>query len=166
MHLALETPPIVLGRFFWNFTCDLRMVWTLCFCQNPEIIFVTFHFSSPNKAVGQCFRLSEVHGAWFRFSSRYLVFHIYLILKNEEVQNAVPILFFLNVGGYKFTEFACFFLISFRAGYWGRLSFADRCLPIYSAYCKTLNVCGINVLRFNAFSLNREILIPQIYSVL
>ena len=43
-YLVPLTPPTVFGRFFWNFTGVLRMVWR-CACgffQNPEINFYYF----------------------------------------------------------------------------------------------------------------------------
>ena len=46
-------------------------------------------------------------GLLFWTSSRYLVFFLYLTLKSEEVQNAIPISFLSNSRGHKFSEFAC-----------------------------------------------------------
>ena len=50
-----------------------------------------------------------MRGAWVRISSKYLVYFIlYLSLKNEEVQNIIPISFLFSKGeGHNFTEFAC-----------------------------------------------------------
>ena len=37
------------------------------------------------------------------------LFFLYLTLKNEEVQNVIPIFFFSKGSGYIFIKFACYF---------------------------------------------------------